>query len=976
MAIVFEAVDCRLKRHGALKLMRPAIASKPGSTDRFLREAQSVAALKHEHIVTVYQVGMHRSTPFLAMELLRGESLDDRLKDGRRPGVDEILRIGREIASALAAAHSQGLLHRDIKPANIWLEQPLPAAEVSPQTNGRHAPGKVKILDFGCAKLFSDEAGITHFGLMIGTPAYMAPEQLTGKTVDPRADLFSLGCVLYCMASGRPPFGGDDLLSVVRSLALDEPMSLARARPANSPAALGPRQTAPGEECGRPSGLGSRRRRSADGNRTTTRRPRKVAKSRLAFRWSIAAQRARDDATASLPSSGSPCCSPSFIFFSVAQLIRIITNKGAIVVEVDDPSVDVTVAENQVVLHDGRGQAEITLAAGEHTLAVTLKLPSGVSAFETVKFTLERGGKKIIQARKELERIAAASIAALPKSTATAPPRDPSPKSPVSPPVPTDPDHAAAAWTLSQGGFVYVRTEPGAHAVKVTSARELPAGRFDLTSVNLNGRAVTDADLPQFHGLAHLIEFALNGAPVTDAGVARFTDLPELKLLALSNTRVTDTGLQSVSTLSKLERLFLDGAPITDAGLKHLAGLSNLTYLDLINTPVTDAAFVELAHLPKLTTLFLDRTSVTDLGLAQIRGVSHLRELSLCRLPISDTGLANVRGLPNLRSLRLCETRVTDAGLASLADMPHLDMLALENTAVTKKGLVALERLKTLKILSLRGLYHLDDLAVPTLVHLQGLLKLDIRDCHISENGFAALKAALPNRRIEWSEPNDEAAKSVLGASGTVDVILDAGGEKRHIKTIAELPTQPFRLAAVQLSGTCSPLYQPIMAMKHRALDRLASIDLSNTPLDDGDVERLQAAPAVRELNIAHTRVTDKCLTFLKSWHALERLNLTGTAINGSGLLHLQSLSALRDLRLGGPNVNDLFLVELNGLKQLERLGLSKGALSTQALQALAQLTQLRELDLSDTKLAANQLADLQKALPNCHIVTASTAKP
>ena len=974
MAIVFEAVDCRLKRHSALKLMRPAIASKPGSTDRFLREAQSVAALKHEHIVTVYQVGMHRSTPFLAMELLRGESLDDRLKDGRRPGVDEILRIGREIASALAAAHSQGLLHRDIKPANIWLEQPLPAAEVSPQTNGRHAPGKVKILDFGCAKLFSDEAGITHFGLMIGTPAYMAPEQLTGKTVDPRADLFSLGCVLYCMASGRPPFGGDDLLSVVRSLALDEPMSLARLDP-QIPRPLSDlvKQLLAKNADDRPASA-----LAVVDRLTAIEQQLALGKSRKAGWHSVGRSRhksaRRRNGLAALV--GLALLFPVLYFLFGAQLIRIITNKGAIVVEVDDPSVDVTVAENQVVLHDGRGQAEITLAAGEHTLAVTLKLPSGVSAFETVKFTLERGGKKIIQARKELERIAAASIAALPKSTATAPPRDPSPKSPVSPPVPTDPDHAAAAWTLSQGGFVYVRTEPGAHAVKVTSARELPAGRFDLTSVNLNGRAVTDADLPQFHGLAHLIEFALNGAPVTDAGVARFTDLPELKLLALSNTRVTDTGLQSVSTLSKLERLFLDGAPITDAGLKHLAGLSNLTYLDLINTPVTDAAFVELAHLPKLTTLFLDRTSVTDLGLAQIRGVSHLRELSLCRLPISDTGLANVRGLPNLRSLRLCETRVTDAGLASLADMPHLDMLALENTAVTKKGLVALERLKTLKILSLRGLYHLDDLAVPTLVHLQGLLKLDIRDCHISENGFAALKAALPNRRIEWSEPNDEAAKSVLGASGTVDVILDAGGEKRHIKTIAELPTQPFRLAAVQLSGTCSPLYQPIMAMKHRALDRLASIDLSNTPLDDGDVERLQAAPAVRELNIAHTRVTDKCLTFLKSWHALERLNLTGTAINGSGLLHLQSLSALRDLRLGGPNVNDLFLVELNGLKQLERLGLSKGALSTQALQALAQLTQLRELDLSDTKLAANQLADLQKALPNCHIVTASTAKP
>jgi serine/threonine protein kinase len=172
MAIVFEAFDPRLKRSAALKLMRPAVASKPGGPGRFLREAQSAAALKQEHIVTIYQVGMHGDVPFMALELLEGESLEEYIRRNGRLNLREVLRIGREIAQGLAAAHAQGLLHRDIKPANIWLEQPQsprkeaisagqdanpPAADAAPQpsagsSNGKKAAGKVKILDYGCAK--------------------------------------------------------------------------------------------------------------------------------------------------------------------------------------------------------------------------------------------------------------------------------------------------------------------------------------------------------------------------------------------------------------------------------------------------------------------------------------------------------------------------------------------------------------------------------------------------------------------------------------------------------------------------------------------------------------------------------------------------------------------------------------------------------------------------------------------------------
>jgi serine/threonine protein kinase len=219
MGVVFEAEDSRLKRRVALKVMRPTTAAEPGSAERFLREAQSAAALKHENVVTIYQVGTHRDLPFLALEHLEGESLRSYLIQHRRLDPATVIRISREIAKGLAAAHARGLLHRDIKPANIWLER-----RESWHAGSETHTGRVKILDFGLAKPWQEPSGITQSGVVIGTPGYMAPEQVTGTSVDPRADLFSLGCMMYEMATGKLPFQGADLLATLRALAVDDPV--------------------------------------------------------------------------------------------------------------------------------------------------------------------------------------------------------------------------------------------------------------------------------------------------------------------------------------------------------------------------------------------------------------------------------------------------------------------------------------------------------------------------------------------------------------------------------------------------------------------------------------------------------------------------------------------------------------------------------------------------------------------------------
>jgi serine/threonine protein kinase len=208
MGVVFLAEDPQLQRLVALKAMLPTLAASGTAKQRFLREARTAAALKHDHIVTIHQVGEDRGAPFLAMEFLDGESLSERLARERKLPLSEVLRIGREIADGLEAAHQRGLIHRDIKPANIWLE------------GGR---GRVKILDFGLARAAAEEAHLTQPGMIVGTPAYMAPEQAQGERIDGRCDLFSLGCILYQMATGEPPFGGTDTISTLLAVATRQP---------------------------------------------------------------------------------------------------------------------------------------------------------------------------------------------------------------------------------------------------------------------------------------------------------------------------------------------------------------------------------------------------------------------------------------------------------------------------------------------------------------------------------------------------------------------------------------------------------------------------------------------------------------------------------------------------------------------------------------------------------------------------------
>ena len=221
MGEVFVAEDQKLHRSVALKILPAAFALDPERRQRFEREAQIVGALNHPNIVTLHSVEFSDDQLFITMELVRGAVLADRIpREGMR--VTEFLDLAIPIADALAAAHGSGVVHRDLKPHNIMVSE----------------DGRIKVLDFGLARADAliDQGGselthrLTQEGHVVGTFAYMAPEQAEGRRVDTRSDIFSLGAVFYQMLAGEPPFKGDTAVSTLAAVIKDDPRRLSDLR--------------------------------------------------------------------------------------------------------------------------------------------------------------------------------------------------------------------------------------------------------------------------------------------------------------------------------------------------------------------------------------------------------------------------------------------------------------------------------------------------------------------------------------------------------------------------------------------------------------------------------------------------------------------------------------------------------------------------------------------------------------------------
>jgi hypothetical protein len=387
MGVVLKAFDEKLKRVVALKLLSPYWAQKPRARERFLREARVAAAIRDDYVVALYAVEESPDVPYLVMEFIGGGSLQDGLDRGESLSIAEIIRIGREIALGLAAAHAHGLVHRDIKPANILLEE--------------HTR-RVKIIDFGLARA-ADDASLTQDGIVVSTPQFMAPEQARGGTIDHRADLFSLGGVLYTLCTGKAPFAKGGTFAVLRSVADDLPEPPRSMNPdvpewldrviktlmAKEPAGRYRSAAEVAEMLDR-----QLIRPTQTTDELTAVRPFEPSKlprgRRIVARPIIAA-------AALLAVAVLGAAEGSGITQLGATLIRICTREGVLSIAMDDPNVTVSIEGDSGVVITGAGPREVRLRAGNYRLSATHD--GKVLTDELI--SIERGGKKIVTINRE-----------------------------------------------------------------------------------------------------------------------------------------------------------------------------------------------------------------------------------------------------------------------------------------------------------------------------------------------------------------------------------------------------------------------------------------------------------------------------------------------------------------------------------------------------------------------------------------------
>jgi WD40 repeat protein len=393
MGVVLKAFDGSLNRYVAIKVLAPQLATSAAARKRFAREARAAAAVSHEHVVAIHAVDEINGLPYLVMEYVPGLSLEQRVDRTGPLELKEVLRIGMQTASGLAAAHAQGVVHRDIKPANILLE------------NGVE---RVKITDFGLARTV-DDATLTQSGVLAGTPQYMAPEQARGEPQDHRGDLFSLGSVLYTLCAGRPPFRANTTMAVLRRVSDETPHPLQDLNPdvpgwladivqklhAKDPADRYQSAAEVAEV------LAQHLAHLQQPSRVPV--PGKLAEAAAApskerhrrHRWMAAAA----VLLCLLGGLGlTEALGGTEIGKYVATVLRIRTADGTLVVEVEDPEVKVSLdTDGKDIVISGAGVHEIRLRPGEHKLKAT---KDGQLVKEEL-VTITRNGKQVVKVTME-----------------------------------------------------------------------------------------------------------------------------------------------------------------------------------------------------------------------------------------------------------------------------------------------------------------------------------------------------------------------------------------------------------------------------------------------------------------------------------------------------------------------------------------------------------------------------------------------
>lgn len=924
MGTVYQADDERLGRQVAIKTLNRELASQPGAIDRFLREARTAARVEHDHICPIYQVGEENGIPFIAMPLLKGEPLNERIRREQRISIDETLRIGREIALGLAAAHDARLIHRDIKPANIWLE------------NQRGRPCRVRILDFGLARGNAEESELSTPGLVMGTPAYMAPEQARGHKLDARADLWSLGVILYEMATGIRPFNGTDSMGVLTSIAVDDPLPPEKHNPAISPQF-----------------------------------------SRLIMRL-LAKKRENRPADAQ----------------EVVETIQQIQIESTFPMVEEMPArpmllVAQPVPENEFAhLEDDPTYVETPKEPAKTTSTKTVSLKKQAHSKITAKILKKKSPKPwlwptvgiaglllvvvvgivlIVNKVRPPQKIEAAEA---PKEELKKESKPQPPKTTNQVSKPVEPDRKAAEFVLSAAGTVQL-----AGSIQVIeNLAQLPKGPIQLEKVVLyDNPRVTDAAMSVFKECKNLTAITLFNEQLSDAALSHFKDCKNLKSLRLSGRNFSEAGLANFKDCDRLVELQLGMPQLTDAGMAMFAHCKNIISLAFINCP-----------------------NLTKRGFENFENHRDMRLLCLINIPnLTNDDLAVFKEYRNLDLLQLDSCKgITDAGFEVFKNFVKLQSLQIARLAITDKAIAAFAGNNSLRYIGFMDLPKVTDVGGMTIAKLPSLASFDAMGTQITR---AMLEKAVNKRPTVVFRLNDEIIVAPIDSS-VADYVLAHRGSVRvnnsndEIKQKAMLPDDLFSLTGIRFepnnpvandeflskAAQCKNL-RHLSMWKSQATDAglahfkgaksLLEIHFENTPITDAGIANFSECKNLWVLGLNGTKITDEGLKTFKGFTNFGVIGLDDTNVGTEGLSQFGECKFLDCLGLMGTRVTDADLDLFAKSTELRRLYLGRTQITDACVPRLLQFKNLTELDLHQTKISLEKIEELRKALPNCKII-------
>jgi serine/threonine protein kinase/Leucine-rich repeat (LRR) protein len=914
MGMVYSAIDTRLDRRLALKVMILQYASDPEARERFLREARAAAQICHDNVVTVYEAGVSDGVPYIAMQMLEGYSLDKYLRDGGVPPLSQVLQIAQQAAEGLAAAHRVGLMHRDVKPANLWLEAPH---------------GRVKVLDFGLARPLDNRIGMTMTGAVMGSPAYMSPEQARGERLDHRTDLFSLGAVLYRLCGGRLPFEGPTTMAALTALATQDPQPLQELNPAipGKLAALIHQMLAKRADERPPSADDVVQQLHAIAQGTTGEEKISPTTAIHLFNQTTSSIEVKPPARSSAE-LGMTGARRRWLAGGLTVLVGFAVAGAMIMTRPSDG-----VKKNIAGQDNGDSWIKTVgvMSAPDQIAAVQLRLKELNSSFDekSMSHKIQNGvvvevavgnasGLKDLTPLRALSGLKNLYLQDGPRGGTDisplrglklakfdsngCPPKDLSALSGM--PLTTANFWGLATTDLSPlRGMKLVETNVGNSSVKdISVLKGMPLERVCLNVSNVDDlSALAGAPLTRLFAAnikakdlkpvanAPIEWLTIDGTPIED--LTPLLTMP-LKALEMDNPERHIALLRRIPTLQMINHKpaaeFLGAAGSADTDPDRDAAMWVVSLGGVMRIRVDGGESGELrdaGNFPKghfsVTDINLDgNKAVTDAGLAHLRDLPQLTVLNLQNTPITDAGLPHLAGCKKLTKLWLAETAVTGAGLAQLQNLELLEDLYLGSTAVYDADLAQLAKLKSLSRLFIQNTKVTDD-GLSQLKNIKGLQQIDLFSTKITDAGVAHLKDC---RRL---------SKVCLGATGVSDASL---------AVLKDLPD-------------------------------LTEINVMYTSVGDEGMQHIKDCRGLSVLYLSNSRVSDVGLSHLRALTQLTALSLNGTPITDEGVAHLQTLTALTSLSVNGAPVTDKGLAYLSKLKGLTQLEIRKTLVTAQGLK-------------------------------------------